>query len=327
PEQRAAADLNAQKWRLVYAEGAAVVLEAGGGQGGSVYVTSAMMPPGPDGEPVAHPWDASRPRVIPQVVVAAEHYNRLIRLARRGIPFTIRVNIVARFYDDDPMSDNVIAEIPGSDLHEEVVMFGACLDSWHTGTGATDNASGAAVALEVMRILQTIAPHPRRTIRVGLWSAEEQGTLGSRAYVAAHFGSRVAGPDGRMQIERKAEYDRLAGYFNLDWGPGRIRGVYLQGNEGVRPIFRAWLAPFEDLGASTLTIRGIGATDHISFDEIGLPAFQFIRDFFEGNGGPAHTNMDVYDRLVEEDLEQSAAVVAGFAYDLAMRNDKLPRRR
>ena len=326
PEQRAAAELNNRKWQLVYEEGPAVVVEPGSGQGGTVYVTSAIAPPPSAGASEAHPWDMAKPTIIPQVVVAAEQYNRLVRLSAIGVPFTLRVNVSARFDDDDPMSDNVIAEIPGTDLMDEIVMFGGCLDSWHAGTGATDNAAGAVVVLEAMRILRAIGARPRRTIRMGLWSAEEQGRLGSQAYVAAHFGRRVTGADGRTYVERGPEYDRLAGYFNVDWGPGRIRGVYLQGNEAVRPIFRAWLAPFADVGASTLTIRGIGASDHMSFDEIGLPGFQFIRDFMEGRGGPGHTNMDVFDRLSEEDLEQSAAVLAAFAYDLAMSDEKLPRK-
>jgi carboxypeptidase Q len=325
-EQRAAGDLEMAKWRLVYTESPSVVIEGSPSASGSVYVTAAMVPP--DGAPGAgrHPWDAAKPPVVPQIVMAAEHYNRLIRLGALGVPFTLRVRLATRYLDDDLMSDNVIGEIPGLDLSREVVMFGGCLDSWHTGTGATDNASGAAVALEAMRILQTLGLRPRRSIRVGLWSAEEQGTLGSRAYVAAHFGRRVVGPDGQTRIERGPEYDALAGYFNLDWGAGRIRGVYLQGNEAVRPIFRAWLAPFQDVGASTLTARLIGSSDHMSFDDIGLPGFQFIRDFWEGRPTSAHTNMDVYDRLSAEDLEQSASVVAAFAYELAMRDEKLPRK-
>jgi carboxypeptidase Q len=324
--QRAAADLEMAKWRLVYAESPAVVIEGSTAPSGSVYVTGAVVPPDAATGSDRNPWDANKPAVVPQIVMAADHYNRLIRLGALGVPFTLRVNLATRYLDDDLMSDNVIGEIPGSDRSHEVVMFGGCLDSWHTGTGATDNAAGAAVALEAMRVLQALDLHPRRSIRVGLWSAEEQGTLGSQAYVAAHFGRRVVGSDGQARIERGPEYDTLAGYFNLDWGAGRIRGVYLQGNEAVRPIFRAWLAPFQDVGASTLTARGIGATDHMSFDDIGLPGFQFIRDFWEGHPNPGHTNMDVYDRLSAEDLQQSASLVAAFAYQLAMRDEKLPHK-
>jgi Zn-dependent M28 family amino/carboxypeptidase len=228
------------------------------------------------------------------------------------------------------MSYNVIAEIPGTDLKEEVVMVGGSIDSWHAGTGATDNAAGAAAALEVMRVLTSLGLKPRRTIRIGLWSAEEQGTLGSHAYVAAHFGRKVDGPGGQTGGARfafKPEYEKFAGYFNFDYGTGRIRGVYLQGNEAVRPIFREWLASFKDLGASTLSISKIGATDHVPFDEIGLPGFEFIRDYMEGNNTRApHTNMDTYDHVLEDDLKQSAAVGASFIYNLAMRNEKLPRK-
>jgi carboxypeptidase Q len=328
PAQRSTMALNYAKWQLVYSEGAAVVLEPGSGEGGTVYVTAAALPVSPD-VPAAqrpHPWDVTRPQVVPQVVIAAEQYNRLVRLIARGVAVRLSIRVDARYDDTDPMSANVIGEMAGTDLKDEVVMFGGCLDSWHTGTGATDNAAGAGVALEAMRILQALGLKPRRTIRVGLWAAEEQGTLGSHAYVAAHLGTRVVDRDGQMHVVRGPDYDKVTGYFNLDYGTGRIRGVYLQGNDAVRPIFRAWLAPFADLGASTLSSAGMGATDHVPFDEIGVPGFQFIRDYMEGNGGPAHTNMDVFDHVLESDLKQSAAIVAAFAYELAMRNDKLPRK-
>jgi len=332
PEQRAAQELNFRKWQLLESEGAAVVLQPAYRDAGTVYVTEATVPYPPDVpfDQRMHAWDLRKPAILPQAVVAAEHYNRIIRLLARGIPVQLEVNISARFYEDDPMSYNVIAEIPGTDLKEEVAMIGGSLDSWHAGTGATDNAAGAATALEVMRILQSLAPHPRRTIRIGLWSAEEQGSLGSRAYVAAHFGRKIQSPEGssvRPRFEFRPAYENFAGYFNLDYGTGRIRGVYLQGNEAVRPIFRAWLAPLQDLDASTLTIANIGATDHIPFEEIGLPAFQFLRDYMEGTNTRApHTNMDVYDHVLEDDLKQSAAVAASFIYNLAMRDEKLPRK-
>jgi Zn-dependent M28 family amino/carboxypeptidase len=260
--------------------------------------------------------------VIPQVVVAAEQYNRMVRIMARGIPVEIEVNINTRFYDQDPMSYNVIGEIPGSDLKDEVVMVGGCLDSWHAGTGATDNAAGAAVAMEVVRLIKSLNLKPRRTIRIGLWSAEEQGSFGSKAYVATHFGKRAA--DGSAQFT--PEYEKFSAYFNLDYGTGRIRGVYLQGNENVRPIFSAWLAPFKDIGATTVTINGIGATDHNSFDALGLPGFQFIRDFMESNTRTAHTNMDVYDHVLEDDLKQSAILATAFIYHAAMRAERLPRK-
>ena len=327
PEQRASAELNYQKWKLLDSEDVAVVLEPGGGDAGTVYVTAASIPAPPDlsYEQRPRPWHLNAPRVLPQVVVAAEHYNRLIRLVARGIPVHLEINIRSRFYDDDPMSHNVIAEIPGADLKDEVVMIGGCLDSWHAGTGATDNAAGAAVALEVIRLLKSLDIKPRRTIRVGLWSAEEQGALGSRAYVAAHFSKTPSGSNDRPS--RTSEYEKFSGYFNLDYGTGKIRGVYLQNNEAVKPIFAAWLAPLKDLGAGTLTINGIGSNgDHNSFDDAGLPGFQFLRDFMEGNTRTAHTNMDVYDHILEDDLRQSAVVAAVFIYHAAMRNERLPRK-
>jgi hypothetical protein len=320
-EQRAAEQLNYRKWRLIQSEGSAVVLEPSYRDAGTIYVTGATVPYPPDVpfEKRAHAWDLSRPLVTPQAVVAAEQYNRMVRMAARGIPVRLEVNIAVRFYEDDPLSYNVIAEIPGSDLKDEVVMLGGSIDSWHAGTGATDNAAGAATALEVMRIIQTLGLKPRRTIRIGLWSAEEQGALGSRAYAAAHFGHEGSA--------NRAEYEKFDAYFNFDYGTGRIRGVFLQGNEAARPILREALAPFQDLGASTLSIEGIGATDHMSFDDVGLPGFQWIRDYMEGHDTRApHTNMDTYDHVIEDDLKQSAAVGAFVVYYLAMREEKVPRK-
>lgn len=332
PEQRATEDLNYRKWQLMQSEGAAVVLQPSFRDAGTVYVTSATVPYPPDVpfEKRVQAWDVSKPVVMPQAVVAAEQYNRIVRLVARGIHVEVEVNIAARFYDDDPMSYNVIAEIPGTDLKDEVVMVGGSIDSWHAATGATDNAVGAATALEVIRILQSLAIKPRRTIRIGLWSAEEQGALGSRAYVTAHLGRKISAPDGQpghARFEFKPEYEKFDAYFNFDYGTGRIRGVFLQGDEAARPVFRASLAPFKDLGASTLSIAGVGATDHMSFDEIGLPGFQWIRDYMEGNNTRApHTNMDTYDHVLEDDLKQSAAVAAFVIYDLAMRDERLPRK-
>ncbi len=330
PEQRAAEELSYLKWQLLQSEGAAVVVQPSYRDAGTLYVTAATIPYPPDVafDQRAKPWDLSHPVVTPQVVVAAEQYNRIVRLVVRGIPVALEVSITARFYDDDPMSYNVIADLPGTDLKDEVVMVGGCIDSWHAGTGATDNAAGAATALEVMRILQSLALKPRRTIRIGLWSAEEQGTLGSRAYVAAHFGRKMNSAEGQpARFEFKPEHEKFDAYFNFDYGTGRIRGIFLQGNEAARPIFHALLEPFKDLGASTLSISGVGASDHISFDEMGLPAFQWIRDYMEGNNTRApHTNMDTYDHVLEDDLKQSAAVAAFVVYQLAMRDEKLPRK-
>ena len=331
-EQRAAEELTYRKWKLIQTEGAAVVLQPSFRDAGTVYVTAATVPYPPDVpfEQRVQAWDISKPVVTPQAVVAAEQYNRIVRLVARGMPVELEVNIAVRFYDDDPMSYNVIAEMPGTDLKDEVVMLGGCIDSWHAGTGATDNAVGAATALEVIRILQSPGVKPRRTIRIGLWSAEEQGARGSRAYVAAHLGRRISpsdGQPGQARFEFKPEYEKFDAYFNFDYGTGRIRGVFLQGNEAARPVLRASLGPFNDLGASTLSIAGVGATDHMSFDEIGLPGFQWIRDYMEGNDTRApHTNMDTYDHDLEDDLKQSAAVAAFVIYDLAMREEKLPRK-
>ena len=328
PERNVAIDLEERKWRMLYGEGPAVVLEPGAGENGTMTVTAARALPVQGQAPAQrnHPWDMKKSPVLPQVVLAAEHYNRLARLATSGAPLKVEIQVTARYFEEDLMSANVIAEIPGGDLKDEVVMLGGCLDSWHAGTGATDNAAGAAVAMEAVRILMATGLRSRRTIRVALWSGEEQGALGSSAYVAEHFGRFVTGPDGVARLTLGPDHGRLAGYFNLDWGPGRIRGVYLQGNEAVRPVFRAWLAPLADLGATTLTSTGLGLGDHVSFDAVGLPGFQFLRDFMEGPGGPGHTNMDVYDRLQEDDLKQSACVAATFAYLLANRDQKLPRK-
>jgi len=253
----------------------------------------------------------------------------MIRLIARGIPVQLEINLAVQFYENDRMAYNVIAEIPGTDLKDEVVMIGGCIDSWHAGTGATDNAGSDATLLEVIRIFQALGLRPRRTIRIGLWGGEEQGSLGSHAYVAAHLGRRIPAPEGSSapaRIETKPEYEKFDAYFNLDYGTGRIRGIYAQGNDAARPIFRALLAPLRGLGASTVSLSNIGA-DHVSFDEIGLPGFQFIRDYMEGQSTRApHTNMDVYDHVLENDLKQSAAVVASLVYNLAMRDAKLPRK-
>jgi carboxypeptidase Q len=331
PEQRATAELEYRKWELIRREGAAIVLRPSFRDAGTVYVTAATVPYPPEVpfEKRAGAWDSSKPAITPEVNVAAEQYNRIVRLITRGISVQLEVNIAVRFHDDDPMSYNVIAEIPGSDLKDEVVMVGGSIDSWHAATGATDNAVGAATALEVIRILQSLKLKPRRTIRIGLWSAEEQGTLGSHAYVAAHLGRKINSADGEPghgQFEFKPEYSKFDAYFNFDYGTGRIRGIYLQGNEAARPIFRSLLEPFEDLGASTVSVSGVGSTDHIPFNEIGLPGFQWIRDYMEGqNTRAAHTNMDTLDHVLEDDLKQSAAVAAFVIYELAMRDEKIPR--
>jgi hypothetical protein len=274
---------------------------------------------------------------VPSLVMAAEQYNRLARLVDRGLDVELELDVAARFHDESPTAYNTLAEIPGTDKSGEVVMIGAHLDSWHAATGATDNAAGSAVVMEAMRILRALDVRPRRTIRVALWSGEEQGLLGSRAYVTEHFGSRPAvAPEERDlpsflrrdagPVTAKPDHAKLAAYFNIDNGTGRIRGIYAERNAAVAPIFEAWLAPLRDLGATTVTLRPTRGTDHVSFDSIGLPGFQFIQDEADYDTRTHHTNLDGFDRLQKADLMQAAVVMAAFAYDAAMRPQPLPRR-
>ncbi len=306
-------------------EGIAATVEPGRGDGGTIFVSS-----GGDRSPTAPPTP-------PQVVMAVEHYNRICRILAKNLKVSLEIEYQADF---TPAGDdfNVLAEIPGTDKKDELVMLGAHFDSWHSGTGATDNAAGSAVTMEAIRILKTLGFQPRRTIRIGLWSGEEQGLLGSRAYVNEHFASRPAPPPGadrtseefrRIQMTPptiKPEQAKVAGYFNLDNGTGKVRGIYLQGNEEVRPIFAAWLAPFKDLGATTLSIRNTGGTDHLAFDGGGMPGFQFIQDVVEHDSRTHHSNMDVYDRIQRGDMMQAAVIMASFVYHTAMRDEKLPRK-
>ena len=259
--------------------------------------------------------------VLPELEMSSEHVNRLARLLDAGKTVELELEIKTAFNDKDTLQYNVTAEIPGTDksLKNEVVMIGAHLDSWHAATGATDNAAGSAVMMEVMRILKTLDMKPRRTIRVALWSGEEQGLLGSKGYVKNHF----ADPDA---MALKPEHKNLSAYYNLDNGGGKIRGIYLQGNDALRPVFEAWLEPFHDLGATTVTTRNTGGTDHLSFDAVGLPGFQFIQDEMDYDTKTHHTNMDTYDRIQKADLMQCAAVIASFVYNTAMRDEKLTRK-
>ena len=274
---------------------------------------------------------------VTALVVAAEHYNRLARLLDRGQPVELELDVKARFHDEDPNAYNTVAEIPGFDKKGEIVMLGAHLDSWHSGTGATDNAAGCAVAMEAVRILKALEVQPRRTIRIALWTGEEQGLLGSRAYVKQHFGSRPdPGPEERelpSSLRRESgpltvlpEHARLSAYFNLDNGTGKIRGVYTQGNVAAVPIFEAWFRPFADLGVRTLTNRNTGGTDHLSFDAVGLPGFQFIQDAADYATRSHHTHMDLYDRIQREDMMQASVVMASFVYHAAMRDAMFPRK-
>lgn len=329
-------DPNFENRRLEFCltEGALALLTPSRGDGGTVFVQGATAIEHPD-----TPWTRRgrvyrlpAPRMLPQVAVAAEHYNRLARLLERGEKPTMEMTLAVVSTKEDS-AYNVLAEIPGTDLKDEVVMLGAHLDSWHGGTGATDNASGVATAMEAMRIIKASGLKPRRTIRIGLWAAEEQGLLGSRAYVRRHLGERTMLPDtggtgpnvpGPMQYRPAAE--KFSVYFNNDNGTGKIRGIYMQGNESARAIFRAWFAPFRSHGASTLTSLSTGSTDHTSFEAIGLPAFQFIQDDIEYFTRTWHSTNDVYERAVEEDLKHSATIMAAFAYNAAMRDGLFPRK-
>jgi len=264
--------------------------------------------------------------VLPQVTMSVEHYNRIFRLLAQGIPVTLSLEIKAEYTNKDGMEHNIIAEIPGTDLKDEVVLFGAHFDSWHTATGATDNAAGSAVMLEAARILmETIKESgikPRRTLRIALWTGEEQGLFGSRSYVKKEVGY----DDDNGNLVKGKDYEKISAYYNLDNGTGKIRGVYLQGNNEVSPIFRAWLDPFKDLGATTLTLQNTGGTDHLSFDGVGVPGFQFIQDNVAYWSRTHHSNMDNYDHLVPEDLKQAATIVAAFVWHTSQRDALLPRK-
>ncbi|MGB9178387.1 MAG: M20/M25/M40 family metallo-hydrolase, partial [Pyrinomonadaceae bacterium] len=342
PEQRAAAMFNAKKFQFLHDEGAALLVDPSRGDGGTLFVQQATVP-----QPFAeNPFTAKRinaydkdaPKIIPQMVVAVEHYNRMMRMLQAGQKLRMAVDLQVQWQDADPMGYNTIAEIPGSDpqLKDEVVMLGGHMDSWHAGTGATDNGAGVAVAMEVVRILQTLGLKPRRTIRIGLWTGEEQGLLGSRAYVAQHLGtlgdgSQTAAFNAMMTgqplaVTQKPEYEKFDAYYNLDNGTGKIRGVYLQGNESVRPLFRQWLMPFREMGAATLSISNTGGTDHLSYDAIGLPGFQFIQDEIEYDTRTHHSNQDVFDRIQADDMKQAATIMAAFVYNTAQMDEKLPRK-
>ncbi len=271
------------------------------------------------------------------LVMAAEHFNRIARLIDKKLDVELELDVRARFHDDDVNAYNTIAEIPGSDpvKKSEIVMVGAHLDSWHGATGATDNAAGSAVAMEVMRILKDMKP--KRTIRIGLWSGEEQGLLGSAAYVREHFGARPpAAPDARGlpsfmrgptgPITLKPDHSKFAAYFNLDNGTGKVRGVWAQQNTAAVPIFESWIEPFADLGATTVSIRNTGGTDHLSFDAVGLPGFQMIQDEADYDTRTHHTNLDTYDRIQREDMMQAAAVIASLVYHTANRDELFPRK-
>ncbi len=264
---------------------------------------------------------AGAPRV-PTVHVAQESYGRIGRMLELGVPVTLELNMQNRFIPENTSSFNIIGEIPGTDprIKDEVVMIGAHFDTWHSGTGATDNGAGTGVMLEAMRLLRALDLKPRRTIRIALWTGEEQGLYGSAAYVRRHFGTRDS-----LGFHPTDEHRMLAAYFNLDHGSGKIRGIYMQGMEAQRPIFDAWMAPFRNDGMRTATINNTGGTDHLSFINAGLPGFQFIQDPLDYGSVTHHTNQDVYERLQPEDMRFNASVLASFAWQAAQRDEKLPR--
>jgi len=298
---RAGAGDAARIARLLHDAGVGVVLKTSRGEHGTIFLQTR---------------DAGA-NAVPTVVVAAEHYNNVIRLMHDNVPVKLRVNVQARYFTRDTNSYNVIAEWPGSDsrLRDQVVMLGAHLDSWHSATGATDNADGVAIVLEAMRILKAVGAQPRRTIRVAIWSGEEEGLLGSRAWVSQH----LAG-DGNA-----AAREKMSVYFNIDPGTGPIYGFYAEGNNVAKAIFDAWLEPFKDLGARKNLISGIGNTDHLSFIAQGVPGFNPIQDYTGYDVRMHHTNMDTLERMREDDLKQAAIVFASFAYHAAMRDAPIPR--
>jgi carboxypeptidase Q len=312
--------------RFLLEEKALAVVERSHGEGGLLFVQ------GTEG------YKKDAIPGLPSLVMASEHFGRLERLLDRKIPVQLELNIQNKFYEGDGMQYDTIAEIPGTDKKDEVVMLGGHLDSWHTGTGATDNAAGVAVAMEAVRILETLGLKPRRTIRIGLWSGEEEGLLGSKGYVAAHFGERekvavtpatadlpeYLRPKGKLIT--KPEQQKVSAYFNLDNGIGRIRGIYAQENAAVEPIFEKWFRPFADLSAGTVTMRNTSGTDHLSFDDVGIPGFQFIQDPMDYDTRTHHSNMDVYERADKEDLMEAAVIMASFVYNAAMRDEMFPRK-
>jgi carboxypeptidase Q len=313
--------------KFLVEEKVAAVIEAGALDGGTFRVQG-----------VNNGHRKNAPATPPTLVMAIEHWERVARLLDKKEDVELEVTVKTRL-TDEPTASNTIAEIPGTDKRGEVVMLGAHMDSWHGGTGATDNGAGVVATMEAVRILKALGVKPRRTIRIALWSGEEQGLLGSRGYVSQHFASRPEPKESEQQddlpsflrrptgpLTVKPEHAKLSAYFNIDNGTGRIRGIYTQENAAVVPIFEAWLTSLKDLGATTVTMRNTGGTDHLSFDAVGLPGFQFIQDEVEYDTRTHHTNMDVYERLQREDLMQASVVIATFVYEAAMRDGMMPRK-
>ena len=328
-------NFGARMMKFLQNEGASVVIyNSGEGSGGTLFVQGANqsleLSPNiksvwdllndPGFQPFRKGADAN---MLPQLTMASEDYNRLVRMIGFGEKPSMTVDINAQYHDQDMMGYNTIAEIPGTDpkLKDEVVMLGGHLDSWHAGTGATDNAAGCAVVMEAVRIILASGLKPRRTIRVALWSGEEQGLFGSVNYVRRHIGDRKG-----SEFVKGAEWDKISAYYNLDNGTGKIRGVYLQGNSAVKPIFETWLAPFGEMGAKTLTLANTGGTDHLPFDDAGIPGFQFIQDEIEYETRTHHSNQDNFDRIQAADMKQASTIMAAFVYQTAMMDEKLPRK-
>jgi hypothetical protein len=307
------------------AEGAVAIFERGSDSdmaaGGSDLTWQQQHPDGGTIFPAGSaPRDANAGKGVPRVTLAVEHYNRMVRVLDKGVPVKVELNVETRYYDENGMNGfNTIADLPGGDLASEIVLLGAHFDSHPYATGATDNATGSAAMMEAVRILKAIGIKPRRTIRLALWGGEEQGLLGSKAYVREHLADIDT-------MALKPEHARIAAYFNSDNGTGRVRGIWMQNNLAVRPIFEQWIAPLKDLGVTILSPRPVTSTDHLSFDAAGIPAFQFLVDRLEYNSRTHHSNMDTVDRVQRDDMIQQATVIAVFAYDAAMRDEKLPRK-
>ncbi|OIQ36695.1 MAG: peptidase M28 [Bacteroidetes bacterium MedPE-SWsnd-G1] len=316
-----AAALRAATWELLETEKPLATLDRSRkGDLGTVFVSGARTAEGNARENDKY--------VVPQMTLAIEHYNRIFRMLEQDIPVTLTIDSQSNYTNPEGNENNVIAEIPGTDLKDEVVMFGAHYDSWHAGTGATDNGSGSAVMMEAARILiETIKEtgiQPRRTLRIALWTGEEQGLFGSRKYVGKHFAT--AAESGFAVASLKEDQKKVSGYFNMDNGTGKIRGVYLQGNQAVSPIFREWLKPFHEMDASTISLSNTGGTDHLAFDMAGIPGFQFIQEPISYSTKTHHSNMDNFDHLVGDDLKQAATIIAYFIWQTSQRDEQLPRK-
>jgi hypothetical protein len=321
-----------KKLQLCRDEGAAGLLTVSRRGGGAVMAQSASVPDHPDTPYTSRKkaFETDPGEILPQVAVAAEHYNRLVRLLRKGETPRLEMDLDVALTEPDS-GFNVIGEIQGSDLRDEVVMIGAHLDSWHGGTGTVDNGTGVAACMEAMRILKTLNLQPRRTIRIALWGGEEHGLYGSRAYVKRHLGERKRVPatdssESRISTTYRPDAEKFSLYINVDMGSGRIRGVLLNRNEALRPILRAWLAPFEKMGASTLTLRGTRSSDHASFEAINITNIEFLQDRLDYFSRAYHGTMDLYERALEEDLKQASIILAAFAYNAATRDERMPRK-